>query len=317
MAAQPVLGGMARRGEPILGLPRPDQGVAEALLGLHGRMTRCAPRRRHPAGRHDADRPRAHRRGRRRGADARRSAPPSRTSSCRPPPATTGVGLQIYTCARFGPDGLVAVAPELQTLAHGMERRPEALGAAVRRARRGAARTCRCWSPRTASPPPTTRTASGSPTRRCAACPPRSPTAPTSAATCTGACSTTSSGCSATRPTFGLVSVDRQTFARTPKPSLALAGRRGPPQRPGLTATTMTHHDDLLGKLDLPAKVRLLTGASFFGLHGDPDVGARPHGAVRRADRREGAVRDGAGLPAPEREHARQHLGRGAAARGR
>ena len=26
----------------------------------------------------------------------------------RPPRATTGVGLQIYTCARFGPDGLIA-----------------------------------------------------------------------------------------------------------------------------------------------------------------------------------------------------------------
>ena len=34
------------------------------------------------------------------------------------------VGLQIYTCARFGPDGLIAVAADLQTLAHGMERRP-------------------------------------------------------------------------------------------------------------------------------------------------------------------------------------------------
>ena len=28
---------MARRGEQIDGLPVPDQGVAEALIGLHGR----------------------------------------------------------------------------------------------------------------------------------------------------------------------------------------------------------------------------------------------------------------------------------------
>jgi beta-glucosidase len=35
----------------------------------------------------------------------------------------------------------------------------------------------------------------------------------------------------------------------------------------------MTDVDDLLGRLDLAAKVRLLTGASFFALPGDPDLG--------------------------------------------
>ena len=44
---------------------------------------------------------------------------------------------------------------------------------------------------------------------------------------------------------------------------------------------------------------------------------ARADGPVRRPDRRQGPVRDGAGLPAPQREHAGQHLGRVAAARGR
>jgi beta-glucosidase len=38
----------------------------------------------------------------------------------------------------------------------------------------------------------------------------------------------------------------------------------------------MTDTGDLLGKLDLPAKVRLLTGASFFGLHGDDALGLAP-----------------------------------------
>src|SRR6476659_9539458 len=38
----------------------------------------------------------------------------------------------------------------------------------------------------------------------------------------------------------------------------------------------MADLDDLLGRLDLPAKVRLLTGASFFGLHGDDHLGLAP-----------------------------------------
>ena len=43
------------------------------------------------------------------------------------------VGLQVYSCARIGPAGPVAPAPELRTLAD-MEFRPGALGVAVRRA---------------------------------------------------------------------------------------------------------------------------------------------------------------------------------------
>ena len=38
----------------------------------------------------------------------------------------------------------------------------------------------------------------------------------------------------------------------------------------------MADRDDLLGTLDLPAKVRLLTGASFFGLQGDDSLGLAP-----------------------------------------
>lgn len=44
------------------------------------------------------------------------------------------VGLQVYRCARIGPDGPVAPAPELTTMAH-LEYRPQALGASVRRVR--------------------------------------------------------------------------------------------------------------------------------------------------------------------------------------
>jgi beta-glucosidase len=43
------------------------------------------------------------------------------------------VGMQVYSCARIGPDGPVAPAPELRTLAD-VEYRPQALGAAVARA---------------------------------------------------------------------------------------------------------------------------------------------------------------------------------------
>jgi beta-glucosidase len=44
------------------------------------------------------------------------------------------VGMQIYSCARIGPDGPVAPAPELMTLVN-IEYRPQALGASVRRVR--------------------------------------------------------------------------------------------------------------------------------------------------------------------------------------
>jgi beta-glucosidase len=41
------------------------------------------------------------------------------------------VGLQVYTAQRFGAYGLIAPPADRQTLAQGMERRPEALGAAI------------------------------------------------------------------------------------------------------------------------------------------------------------------------------------------
>ncbi len=132
MACQPVMGAMARRGEEIKGLPRPDQGVAEALLGLHARARDVLK---------DGGLPRVGMTliGREHIAEdgglevmqEERAAFEDQFLA-----AAAGddwVGLQIYTAARFGPAGLIAPAPELHTLAHGMERRPEALGAAVRR----------------------------------------------------------------------------------------------------------------------------------------------------------------------------------------
>ena len=74
---------------------------------------------------------------------------------------------------------------------------------------------------------------------------------------------------------------------------------------------------DLLGTLDLPAKVRLLTGASFFGLQGDADLGLAPVALSDGPTGVKGLSRDGAGVAAAEREHAGEHVGRVAAARGR
>ncbi len=133
------------------------------------------------------------------------------------------VGLQIYTSARFGPDGLVAVAPGKQTLAHGMERRPEALGAAVRRAAEVLPDT------------PLFVTENGIATADDA-----DRIAFTDEAL-RGLSAAIADGADVRgyvhwslldnfewmlgyAPTFGLVSVDRQTFARTPKPSLAWLG---------------------------------------------------------------------------------------------
>ncbi|WP_116453661.1 glycoside hydrolase family 1 protein [Blastococcus litoris] len=131
MAVQPVIGAMARRGEQITGLPVPDQEVAEALIGLHGRtmeVLRGAGSR--PAGMTLVGLEYIDEGG---GSEPLRAARAAMMDQFLV--AAEGddfVGLQIYTAQRFGPDGLVAPPVDQQTLAHGMERRPEALGAAVR-----------------------------------------------------------------------------------------------------------------------------------------------------------------------------------------
>jgi beta-glucosidase len=133
------------------------------------------------------------------------------------------LGLQIYTCARFGPDGLVPPAAELQTLAHGMERRPEALGAAV------------SYAASVLPGVPLLVTENG-----IATADDDDRIAFTEDAL--RSLSAAIEGGADVRgyvhwslldnfewmlgygPTFGLVSVDRETFVRTPKPSLAWLG---------------------------------------------------------------------------------------------
>ncbi|WP_448628337.1 family 1 glycosylhydrolase [Geodermatophilus sp. URMC 64] len=221
MAAQPVLAGMARRGEPIHGLPRPDQGVAEALLGLHDRareVFRGAGLRTGMTliGRENI----AEDGGEERMWEERAAF---EDQFLRAADGDDWVGLQIYTCARFGPDGLVPPPPELQTLAHGMERRPEALGAAVARAAEVLPGT------------PILVTENGIATAD------DEDRIRFTTDALTGLAGAIAGGADVRgyvhwslldnfewmlgyRPTFGLVAVDRETFARTPKPSLAWLG---------------------------------------------------------------------------------------------
>ena len=222
MAAQPVMGRMAMAGEPILGLPRPDQAVAEALLNLHGRtmnvlkdggvaragMTLIG--REHIA--EDG--------GEERMREERAAFEDQFLEAAR---GDDWVGLQIYTSARFGADGLVAVAPDKQTLAHGMERRPEALGAAVRRASE------------VLPDVPLMVTENGIATADDA------DRIVFTTEALRGLSDAIADGADVRgyvhwslldnfewmlgyTPTFGLVSVDRETFVRTPKPSLAWLG---------------------------------------------------------------------------------------------
>ncbi|MGY1846723.1 glycoside hydrolase family 1 protein [Blastococcus sp. SYSU DS1021] len=231
MAAQPVMGAMARRGEPIKGLPRPDQGVAEALLELHRRSMEVlrgagSP----PAGMTLVGREHIAEDGGEERMQEDRAAFEDQFFAAAAD--DDWLGLQIYTCARFGPDGLIAPAPELQTLAHGMERRPQALGAAVRRAAEVLPDTPLLVTENgIATADDDDRIAFTDEALRSLA-----------AAIADGAdvrgyvhwsLLDNFEWMLGYRPTFGLVAVDRETFARSPKPSLAwlggVAGRNGLP----------------------------------------------------------------------------------------
>jgi beta-glucosidase len=222
MAAQPVMGAMARRGEPIKGLPRPDQGVADALLGLHDRareVFRSAGLRTGMTliGRENIAED---------GGDERMRAERAAFEDqfLAAADGDDWLGLQVYTCARFGPDGLVPPAPELQTLAHGMERRPEALGAAI------------SYAASVLPGVPLLVTENGIATADDA------DRIRFTEDALRGLSHAIAGGADVRgyvhwslldnfewmlgyRPTFGLVSVDRETFARTPKPSLAWLGK--------------------------------------------------------------------------------------------
>jgi beta-glucosidase len=221
MAAQPVLGRMARSGQPIHGLPRPDQGVAEALLGLHDRAREVFRGAGLRTGMTLIGRENIAEEGGEERMREERAAFEDQFQE-----AAAGddwLGLQIYTCARFGPDGLVPPAPELQTLAHGMERRPQALGAAVRRASEVLPDVPLLVTENgIATADDADRIAFTDEALRSL-----------SAAIADGAdvrgyvhwsLLDNFEWMLGYRPTFGLVSVDRETFARTPKPSLAWLG---------------------------------------------------------------------------------------------
>jgi beta-glucosidase len=221
MATQPVMAGMAMRGEEIKGLPRPDQGVADALIGLHGRMTDALRGVTPPVGWTLIGRENIAEDG---GEDVMRAERAAfEDQFLEISRDDDWVGQQIYTCARFGPDGLVAPTPELHTLAHGMERRPEALGAAVTRAAEVLGGT------------PILVTENGIATSD------DEDRIRFTTDALTGLAAAIQGGADVRgyvhwslldnfewmlgyRPTFGLVSVDRTTFARTPKRSLSWLG---------------------------------------------------------------------------------------------
>jgi len=222
MAAQPVLGGMARRGEPIHGLPRPDQGVAEALLGLHGRAREVFRGAGLRTGMTLIGRENIAEDGGTERMQQERAA--FEDQFLQAAEGDDFVGLQIYTSARFGPDGLIPPAPELQTLAHGMERRPEALGAAI------------SYAASVLPGVPLLVTENGIATADDA------DRIRFTEDALRGLSHAIAGGADVRgyvhwslldnfewmlgyRPTFGLVSVDRETFARTPKPSLAWLGK--------------------------------------------------------------------------------------------
>ena len=72
-------------------------------------------------------------------------------------------------------------------------------------------------------------------------------------------------------------------------------------------------YEALAGQLDVPAKVRLLTGASMFTLQGAEEIGLGADGLLRRPHRRPRAdlLRWPAGEPAAQRDAAGVVLGRG------
>jgi beta-glucosidase len=222
MATQPVMARMAMSGQEIVGLPRPDQEVADALIGLHGRMKEALGGIPPRVGWTLIGRENIAEEGGEEVMRAERAAFEDQFLAVARD--DDWVGQQIYTCARFGPDGLVAPAPELQTLAHGMERRPEALGAAVARA-----------AEVLGGGTPILVTENGIATAD------DSDRIRFTTDALTGLAAAIDGGADVRgylhwslldnfewmlgyRPTFGLVAVDRETFARTPKPSLAWLG---------------------------------------------------------------------------------------------
>jgi len=222
MAVQPVIGGMARRGEEIKGLPVPDQAVSEALIGLHHRsMGVLRGAGSPPAGMSLVGIEYIDEGG---GAAPLQTARAAMMDQFLQAGADDDfVGLQIYTAQRFDADGLIAPPADQQTLAHGMERRPEALGAAVRHATSVLPDTPLLVTENgIATADDDDRIAFTADALRSLAA------AIEAGADVRGyvhwSLLDNFEWMLGFAPTFGLVAVDRETFVRTPKPSLAWLG---------------------------------------------------------------------------------------------
>ena len=134
------------------------------------------------------------------------------------------VGVQAYSRTRLGATGCRSgPSPASRSLSMGYEYWPQALEASIRHAVEVTGTPVYVTENGIGTDDDDQRVRyvhRGARTASAAA----SPTASTCAATSTGRCSTTSSGRSGTRPRFGLVAVDRETHARTLKPSAAWLG---------------------------------------------------------------------------------------------
>ena len=220
-ACLPVLAAMAARGEPVNGLPKPDQGITDVLLAAHRRGLEVlrggdSP----PVGLALVGQEWITEDGATQQMQSHRAAMEDQfleaAKDC------DFVGMQVYSCARIGPDGPVAGPPEAMTAAH-MEFRPQALGASVRRVRE--------VLPATPIMITENGIASGDDDERIAY----------TLGSLQGLQAAIGDGAdvrgyihwslldnfewfSGYAPTFGLISVDRDTFVRTPKPSLAWLG---------------------------------------------------------------------------------------------
>jgi beta-glucosidase len=130
-ACLPVLAAMAARGEPVAGLPLPDQRLCDAFIDLHHRgMEVLRGAGSPPAGLALVGQEWIAHNGAEDRLAAHRAAMEDQFLA-----AAAGdgfVGMQIYSCARIGPDGPVAGPADRMTQAH-VEYRPQAVGVSVRR----------------------------------------------------------------------------------------------------------------------------------------------------------------------------------------
>jgi beta-glucosidase len=215
-AALPVLAAMAARGEAPAGLPKPDQALTDAFLAAHLRgmevVRGTAPVGLALVGQEWI----AEDGGEEQMLDHRAAFEDQYLEGAGD---VDFLGMQIYTCTRFGPDGPIAPASG----GH-MEYRPQALGASVRRVREVRPDT------------PIVITENGIDTRDDAQ------RIEFTGEALAGLGSAIADGAdvrgyihwslldnfewfSGYGPRMGLVAVDRETFVRSPKPSLGWLGQ--------------------------------------------------------------------------------------------